>query len=151
MNPFQILNSCMLLQILNHAKDNNLSQKFKQNHDFAKFTLDPGAYSWAKRWQPFWQKKCTQIGFLDTEEIYFHAIYGWLIISSLLLIRPDICHEYHELYSWRTNCHVEKFQLSMYDNCGEIQSFSTCGEISDVSTWQMWRNLKFCTYVMCVM
>ena len=34
--------------------------------------------------------------------------------------RPDICHEYHELYSWRKNCHVEKFQLSMYDNCGEI-------------------------------
>ena len=22
--------------------------------------------------------------------------------------RPDICHEYHELYSWRKNCHVEK-------------------------------------------
>ena len=48
--------------------------------------------------------------------------------------RPDICHEYHELYSWRKNCHVEKFQLSMYDNCGEIENFSTCGEISDVST-----------------
>ena len=44
--------------------------------------------------------------------------------------RPDICHEYHELYSWRKNCHVEKFQLSMYDNCGEIENFSTCGEIS---------------------
>ena len=41
MNPFQILNSCMLLQILNHAKDNNWLQKIKQNHDFAKFTLDP--------------------------------------------------------------------------------------------------------------
>ena len=27
---------------------------------------------------------------------------------------------HHELYSWRKNCHVEKFQLSMYDNCGEI-------------------------------
>ena len=49
------------------------------------------------------------------------------------------------------NCHVEKFQLSMYDNCGEIENFSTCGEISDVSTWQMWRNLKFSTYGMCVM
>ena len=44
--------------------------------------------------------------------------------------RPDICHKYHELYSWRKNCHVEKFQLSMYDNCGEIENFSTCGEIS---------------------
>ena len=52
--------------------------------------------------------------------------------------RPDICHEYHELYStnnsWRKNCYVEKFQLSMYDNCGEIEDFFTCGEISDVST-----------------
>ena len=27
------------------------------------------------------------------------------------------------------NCHVEKFQLSMYDNCGVIENFSTCGEI----------------------
>ena len=32
------------------------------------------------------------------------------------------------------NCHGEKFQLSMYDNCGEIENFSTCEEISDVST-----------------
>ena len=47
--------------------------------------------------------------------------------------RPDICHEYHELYSWRKNCNVEKFQLSLYDNCGEIENLSTCGEISDVS------------------
>ena len=28
------------------------------------------------------------------------------------------------------NCHVENFQLSMYDNCGEIEHFSTRGEIS---------------------
>ena len=28
------------------------------------------------------------------------------------------------------NCNVEKFQLSMYENCGEIENFSTCGEIS---------------------
>ena len=64
-------------------------------------------------------------------------------LETLCRIRPDICHEYHKLYSWRKNCHVEKFQLSMYDNCGEIENFSTCGEISDVSTWQMWRNLNF--------
>ena len=44
--------------------------------------------------------------------------------------RPDICHEYHELYSWRKNCHVDKSHLSMYDNCGEIEKFSTCEEIS---------------------
>ena len=28
------------------------------------------------------------------------------------------------------NCHVEVFQLSMYDKCGEIEKFSVCGEIS---------------------
>ena len=49
-------------------------------------------------------------------------------LETLCRIRPDICHEYHKLYSWRKNCHVEKFQLSMYDNCGEIENFSTCGE-----------------------
>ena len=48
--------------------------------------------------------------------------------------RPDICHEYHELYSWRKNCHVEKFQLSMYEYCGDFEIFSTCENISDVST-----------------
>ena len=41
--------------------------------------------------------------------------------------RPDICHEYHELYSWKK---ISKFQLSMYDNCWEIENFSTCEEIS---------------------
>ena len=51
-------------------------------------------------------------------------------LETLCRIRPDICHEYHELYSWRKNCHVEKFQLSMYDNSGEIKKFSTDGKIS---------------------
>ena len=45
------------------------------------------------------------------------------------LIRPYICHEYHELYSWKRSCHVEKFQLSMYDNCREIENVSTDGDI----------------------
>ena len=35
--------------------------------------------------------------------------------------RAHVCHEYHELYSWRKNCHVEKFQLSMYDNCVQLK------------------------------
>ena len=30
----------------------------------------------------------------------------------------------------KISSHVEKFQLSTYDNCGEIENFSTCGEIS---------------------
>ena len=50
--------------------------------------------------------------------------------AHVVKIRAHICHEYHGLYLWRKNCHVEKFQLSMYDNCGEIENFSTCGEIS---------------------
>ena len=49
---------------------------------------------------------------------------------SAFMYRPDICHEYDELYLWEKNCRVEKFQLSMYDNCGKIENFSTCGEIS---------------------
>ena len=28
---------------------------------------------------------------------------------------PDICHRYHRLYMWRKICHVEKFQISLYD------------------------------------
>ena len=51
-------------------------------------------------------------------------------LMEVVLVRAHICHGHHGLYSWRKNCHVEKFQLSMYDNCGEIENFSTCGEIS---------------------
>ena len=35
--------------------------------------------------------------------------------------RAHICREYHELYSWGKNCHVEKFQLSMYDIVGKLK------------------------------
>ena len=57
--------------------------------------------------------------------------------------RPDICHEYHELYLWRKNCHVEKFQLSMYKNCGDIENFSTCEEIFNFPTIVIHGKLKF--------
>ena len=40
-------------------------------------------------------------------------------------------------------CHMEKFQLSMHDDCGEIRNISMCGVISDFSTQQMWQNMKF--------
>ena len=42
-----------------------------------------------------------------------------------LSYRPDICPENHELYLWGKNCHVEKFQLSLYYNCGEITNRTT--------------------------
>ena len=48
---------------------------------------------------------------------------------DLVRNRAHICHGYHGLYPWRKNCHMEKFQLSMYDNCGKTENFSTCGEI----------------------
>ena len=47
------------------------------------------------------------------------------------------------IYLWRKNCHVEKFQISMHDKCGDFWNFSTCRVISNLSTWQMWRNLNF--------
>ena len=60
-----------------------------------------------------------------------------------LSYRPDICPENHELYLWGKNCHVEKFQLSMYDNCGEIEIFSTCGEIQMSFISLRWLNLAW--------
>ena len=36
--------------------------------------------------------------------------------------RAHICHEYHEFYPWRKNCHVEKFQLSI-QNLNNLWSF----------------------------
>ena len=96
-----------------------------------------------------WETRCNLM------KVIFYLIQKLKIMTPSILVlfldalaRPDICPK---LYSWRKICHVEKFQLSMYINCGEIENFSTCGEISDVSTWQMWRNLKFSTYGMCVM
>ena len=56
---------------------------------------------------------------------------------------PDICHGSHGYIRGEKICHVEKFQISMHDRCGEFWNFSTCGVISHLSTWQMWRNLNF--------
>ena len=41
----------------------------------------------------------------------------WDVIS-----RAHICHEYHELYSWRKNCLMEKFGLSI-KNLNNLWSF----------------------------
>ena len=66
--------------------------------------------------------------------------------NVILYYRPHICHKYHKLYLWRKNCHVENFQLSMYDDCREIKKFSTCGEISDVFPCQPF-HIRFTTAV----
>ena len=36
--------------------------------------------------------------------------------------RAHICHKYHQIYLWRKNCHVEKFQLSI-QNLNNLWSF----------------------------
>ena len=45
-----------------------------------------------------------------------------------------ICHEYHKLYLQRKNYHVEKFQLSMYDNCGTVSK-----KVLILRTWSLIR------------
>ena len=46
----------------------------------------------------------------------------WSFIEIYAVFVLNLCEE--------KICHVEKFQLSMFDNCGEIENFSTCGETS---------------------
>ena len=80
-----------------------------------------------------------QQGVLNLQSLHVQTQYGgkifaWSRYDGRIFVRegrPDICHE---LYSWGKKWLVEKYQLSMYDNCGEFEPFSTCGEISDVST-----------------
>ena len=62
---------------------------------------------------------------------------------KLHCIIPHICHQSHQYICGEKNCHVEKFQISMHDKCGDFWNFSTCRVISNLSTWQMWRNLNF--------
>ena len=53
------------------------------------------------------------------------------------------CYLYHQPDMWRKICHVEKFQISLRDKCGEIWYFSTWGVFSNIAIWKMWINLKF--------
>ena len=53
--------------------------------------------------------------------------------SSGLVLRAHICHEYHELYWWRKNCHVEKFWRNFgkfWENLGDFATIYalSCGE-----------------------
>ena len=40
-------------------------------------------------------------------------------------------------------CHVEKFQISLLDRCGDNWNSSTCGVIVKFSPWHMWKNRKY--------
>ena len=55
-------------------------------------------------------------------KIVFHAVLRQLSQSSYL-------SRISRIIFVEKNCHVEKFQLTIYDNCGEIENFFTCGEI----------------------
>ena len=76
----------------------------------------------------------------------------WWIIngtgSVVSICRAHICHEYHELYTWRKNCHVEKFGLFI-KNLYKLSKFMSFlfqiyveknlrGEICVEKKWQIW-------------
>ena len=122
-------------------------------------------------------KNPLKIGLFFSAKNRFRSIKGgggFLLSSFPLtfwenLIRgiPHICHLDHLYIGGEKIGHVEKFQISIHDRCGEIWNFSTCRGISDFShnrcgeirnfakfggiskfyTWQMWRNLKFTLFL----
>ena len=60
---------------------------------------------------------------------------------------PHICHLDHLFIGGEKIGHVEKFQISIHDRCGEIWNFSTCRGISLVQfrprgqNWSFWHSL----------
>ena len=60
---------------------------------------------------------------------------------------PHICHLDHLYIGGEKIGHVEKFQISIHNRCGEIRNFARFGGISKFYTWQMWRNLKFILFL----
>ena len=47
---------------------------------------------------------------------------------------PHICHLDHLYTGGEKNGHVEKFQISIHDRCGEIRNFAKYGGISKFYT-----------------
>ena len=65
------------------------------------------------------------------------------------------------IYPWRKICHVEKFEISPHDRCGEfpisphlsyeeIRNYSICGEFLDFSTSVMLEIWYFSTLQICM-
>ena len=104
--------------------------------------------------QSHWRRGTNHIGARSATSNHIGAIVLWQvakkqkIISALSffgrlqkakkIYRAHICHEYHELHSWRKNCRVEKFQLPI-QNLNNLWSFievhnafvpNLCGEKS---------------------
>ena len=44
-------------------------------------------------------------------------------------------------------CHVEKFQIYIYERCGEIWNFSRCRVISNFSTWHIFLHISNLWYL----
>ena len=61
--------------------------------------------------QSYWRRGTNHIGARSATSNHIGAIVLWQVAKSQKIYRAHICHEYHELHSWRKNCHVEKFQL----------------------------------------
>ena len=88
-----------------------------------------------------------------TLKIKYNSWLTWILKQQG---RAHICHEYHELYLWKKNCNVEKFQLSI-QNLNNLWSFievyavfvpNLCGEKS-VRRKSVWRkNDKNVCYIL---
>ena len=111
----------------------------------------------------YWQLIRCQRGWQKTIQKDENPLSPPLLLSSI----PHICHLDHQYIGGEKIGHVEKFQISIHDRCGEIWNFSTCRGISNFShnrcgeiiifakfggiskfyTWQMWRNLKFTLFL----
>ena len=92
---------------------------------------------------------------------------SYLIYENRMMwrCRAHICHEYHELYSWRKNCHVEKYReiLGNFEKFWDISgNFATIYELSCGETlipkvhlwrkkwqiWGLWRRLEDNMYLL---
>ena len=72
--------------------------------------------------QSHWRRGTNHIGARSATSNHIGAIVLWQVAKSQKIYRAHICHEYHELHSWRKNCLVEKFQLPM-QNLNNLWSF----------------------------
>ena len=68
-------------------------------------------------------------------------------IMNIEYARTSYLSPQSPIYRWRKIGHVEKFQISIHNRCGEIRNFAKFGGISKFYTWQMWRHLKFTLFL----
>ena len=93
----------------------------------------------------------------STNTSIYSALYDWLMLilrdvrewhkSDRTHIHTSYLSPQSPIYRWRKIGHVEKFQISIHNICGEIRNFARFGGISKFYTWHMWRNLKFILFL----